>query len=280
MKSRLTVKSLALIESIRPFTTILGVAGAFIGGMVADAPLFSIPLLLAMAVVFFVGAGSMPFNDYFDREVDKISHPNRPIPSKRLSPHGTLYFSIILFSLAIIFSYFINLLSFMIVLFSIGFLYCYEVLFKNQGFVGNLVVAFLSSMSFTFGGAAVGNPFASLLLSLLTFFLFTGREILKDVQDVKGDILTRNTLPMRIGEKKAVLVGSIFLIAAILLTPLPYLLNQLGIGYLIFIILVDLLSIYAIIQNLRDIKNTERSVSLIRIAAGIGVIAIILGAAL
>jgi geranylgeranylglycerol-phosphate geranylgeranyltransferase len=280
MKSRLTVKSLALIESIRPFTTILGVAGAFIGGMVADAPLFSIPLLLAMAVVFFVGAGSMPFNDYFDREVDKISHPNRPIPSGRLSPHDTLYFSIILFSLAVIFSYFINFLSFMIVLFSIGFLYCYEVLFKNQGFVGNLVVAFLSSMSFTFGGAAVGNPFASLLLSLLTFFLFTGREILKDVQDVKGDLLTRNTLPMRIGEKKAVLVGSIFLIAAILLTPLPYLLNQLGIGYLIFIILVDVLSIYAIIQNLRDIKNTERSVSLIRIAAGIGVIAIILGAAL
>ena len=280
MTSRILVKSLALIESMRPFTSILGMAGAYIGGIVAGAPFFSIPLILAMVVVFLAGAGSMPFNDYFDRDVDIISHPNRPIPSKRLSPQETLYFSLLLLSLAVVFSMFINLLCFVIVLFSLGFLYCYEVFFKNQGFVGNIVVAFLSSMSFTFGGTAVGNPFASLLLSLLTFFLFTGREILKDVQDVKGDLFTRNTLPMRIGEKKAVLVASIFLMVAVLLSPLPYLLHQLRISYLIIIIMVDVLAFYVIIQNIRDLQNTERSVSLTRIAAAVGVIAIILGVVL
>jgi geranylgeranylglycerol-phosphate geranylgeranyltransferase len=168
----------------------------------------------------------------------------------------------------------------MIVISAIGLLYCYEIFFKNQGFVGNIVVAFLSSMSFTFGGIAVGNPFASLLLSVLTFFLFTGREILKDVQDVKGDLSTRNTLPMRIGEKKAVLVASVLLIATILLSPLPFILHQLGIGYLIIIIMVDVLIIYVIIQNLKDLRNTEKSVSLTRVAAAIGVIAIILGVVL
>jgi len=280
MTSRILVKSFALIESMRPFTSILGMAGAYIGGIVAGAPFFSIPLILAMVVVFLAGAGSMPFNDYFDRDVDIISHPNRPIPSKRLSPQETLYFSLLLLSLAVVFSMFINLLCFVIVLFSLGFLYCYEVFFKNQGFVGNIVVAFLSSMSFTFGGTAVGNPFASLLLSLLTFFLFTGREILKDVQDVKGDLFTRNTLPMRIGEKKAVLVASIFLMVAVLLSPLPYLLHQLRISYLIIIIMVDVLAFYVIIQNIRDLKNTERSISLTRIAAAVGVIAIILGVVL
>ena len=280
MTSRILVKSFALIESMRPFTSILGMAGAYIGGIVSGAPFFSIPLILAMVVVFLAGAGSMPFNDYFDRDVDIISHPNRPIPSKRLSPQETLYFSLLLLSLAVVFSMFINLLCFVIVLFSLGFLYCYEVFFKNQGFVGNIVVAFLSSMSFTFGGTAVGNPFASLLLSLLTFFLFTGREILKDVQDVKGDLFTRNTLPMRIGEKKAVLVASIFLMVAVLLSPLPYLLHQLRISYLIIIIMVDVLAFYVIIQNIRDLQNTERSVSLTRIAAAVGVIAIILGVVL
>lgn len=278
MNSKLEVKSVALFESIRPFTTILGIAGVYIGGMAAvRAPIYSLPLLIAMVVVFFVCAGSMTFNDYFDREIDKISHPNRAIPSGRLNPKEVLVFSIILFSFAIILSYFINLLCFAIVLFSILVLYFYEVFFKNQGFIGNVVVAFISAMSFTFGGAAVDNPFASLLLSVLTFFLFTGREILKDVQDVKGDLLKRKTLPMRIGEKKAVIVGSIFLIASIILTPFPFLRGDLGFGYLIFIIIVDLLSIYAIIINLNDIRNTERTVSLIRIAAGIGVIAIIFG---
>jgi len=135
-------------------------------------------------------------------------------------------------------------------------------------------------MSFSFGGAAVGNPFASIILSLLTFFMFTGRETLKDVQDVKGDLLSRNTLPMKIGEKKAAIVGSIFLIIAIFLSPVPYLLGQLRIGYVIFMTIVDLLCIYAIIVTLQDLRNTEKSVSLIRIAAGIGVVAIIIGAVL
>jgi len=85
---------------------------------------------------------------------------------------------------------------------------------------------------------------------------------------------------MRIGEKKAVLVASIFLIVAILLTPLPYLLHQLGISYLIIIIMVDVLGIYVIIQNLKDLRHTGRSVSLTRIAAAVGVIAIIFGAVL
>ena len=280
MNSKLSIKSIALIESIRPFTTLLGLAGAYIGGIVAGSPYFSIPLFLAMVVVFLVGAGSMPFNDYFDREIDKISHPKRPIPSKRLAPKETLYFSFILFGLALVVSYFINLFCFGIVLFTLGFLYCYEVFFKNQGFVGNVVVAFLSAISFTFGGAAVGNPFASVFLSVLAFFLFTGRETLKDVQDVKGDILSRNTLPMKIGERKAAFVGSIFLIIAILFTPIPYVLGQLGIGYLIFITLVDLLCIYAIVVTLQDLRNTGKSISILRIAAGIGALGIILGAIL
>ena len=215
MKQTFSIKSIALLESIRPLSTLLGLAGAYIGAMVAGAPLISIPVILAMIVVFLVGAGSMPFNDYFDHEIDRISHPKRPIPSKRLTPQEALYFSLILFGLALTISYFINFICFGIVVFSLIFLYIYEVFMKNIGFVGNVLVGFLSSLSFTFGGAAVGNPFASILLSIITFFLFTGRETLKDVQDVKGDLLSRSTLPMKIGEKNAAIVGSILLIIAI-----------------------------------------------------------------
>jgi geranylgeranylglycerol-phosphate geranylgeranyltransferase len=280
MTSQTFVKLRAFGESIRPFTSILGMAGAYIGGIVAHAPFFSTPLLLAMVVVFFVSAGSMPLNDYFDRDVDLISHPKRPIPSQRLNPKETLWFSLFLLFLAAVFSLFISWLCFSIILISIGFLYCYEVFFKNQGFIGNLFVAFLSSMSFTFGGIAVGNPFASLLLSLLTFFLFTGRELLKDVEDVKGDRFTRRTLPMKIGEKKSIIVASFFLLTVIFLSPLPYLLHQLGIWYFITILFVDLLAIYVIIQNLQDVQYTTKSVRLTRIAAAIGIIGIVLGAIL
>jgi len=268
------------VESMRPITSILCLAGAYIGGIVAGASIFSFPLLLAITVVFLVGAGSMSFNDYFDREIDKIAHPKRPIPSKRLTPKESLYFSVLLFITAVAISYFINILCFSIVLFSLAGLYIYEIFLKNQGFAGNIIVAFLSAMSFTFGGAAVGNPLASLLLSVIVFFLFAGRETLKDVQDVKGDILSRHTLPMKIGEKPAAIVSSIFLIIAIMLTPFPYILGQLGIGYLVFILLVDAMCIIGIFETLKDLRNTGRTVDLLRAAAGIGVIAILIGAIL
>jgi geranylgeranylglycerol-phosphate geranylgeranyltransferase len=274
------IKTIALVESMRPITSILCLAGAYIGGIIAGASIFSFPLLLAITVVFLVGAGSMSFNDYFDREIDKISHPKRPIPSKRLTPKESLYFSVLLFITAIAISYFINILCFSIVLFSLAGLYVYEIFLKNQGFAGNIIVAFLSAMSFTFGGAAVGNPLASLLLSIIVFFLFAGRETLKDVQDVKGDLLSRYTLPMKIGEKPAAIVSSIFLIIAIMLTPFPYILGQLGIGYLVFILLVDVMCIIGIFETLKDLKNTEKTVNLLRTAAGIGVIAILIGAIL
>lgn len=274
------IKTIALVESMRPITSILCLAGAYIGGIVAGASIFSFPLLLAITVVFLIGAGSMSFNDYFDREIDKISHPKRPIPSKRLTPKESLYFSVLLFITAIAISYFINMLCFSIAFFSLAGLYVYEIFLKNQGFAGNIIVAFLSAISFTFGGAAVGNPLASLLLSVIVFFLFAGRETLKDVQDVKGDLLSRHTLPMKIGEKPAAIVSSIFLIVAIILTPFPYILGQLGIGYLVFILLVDAMCIIGIFETLKDLKNTEKTVNLLRTAAGIGVIAILIGAIL
>ncbi len=272
------IKTIALIESMRPFTSLLGLFGAYIGGIVAGASFFSLPLLLAVVVVFCIGAGSMSFNDYFDHEIDKIAHPNRPIPSKRITPKESLVFSLFLFLSAITISYFINLLCLLIVLFCIASLYIYETFLKKQGFAGNIIVAFISALSFTFGGAAVGKPFASLLLSIIVFFLFTGRETLKDIQDVKGDKQFRTTLPMKIGEKPAAIVSSVFLFAALILTPFPYLLGQLGIGYLIFISIVDIICLIGIIRTLKDIRNTEKTVSLLRIAAGIGVIAILIGA--
>jgi geranylgeranylglycerol-phosphate geranylgeranyltransferase len=136
----------------------------------------------------------------------------------------------------------------------------------------------LASITFTFGGAAVGRPFSSVLLSIITFFLFSGREILKDVQDVRGDIIARKTLPMSIGEKNAAIIGSFILAIAMILSPLPFIFNLLGIGYLIFISVVNIICIYAIFQTLKDINNAEKTVGLIRTASAIGVLAIIVGA--
>jgi geranylgeranylglycerol-phosphate geranylgeranyltransferase len=278
MTSIVLIKLVAFVESLRLFTSLLVPGVVYIGGLVAGESFFSISLFLAMISFFLLAAGSMPLNDYFDREIDEIVHPNRPLPSKRLTPNELLLFSLILFAGGLVVSLFINLICFSIVCVTLLFIYLYEAYFKKMGLAGNIVVAFLSAMSFTFGSSAMGNPFASIFLSLIAFLLFTGREILKDVEDVKGDEGIRQTLPMDVGSRKAVIIGSMFILAGAFITPVPYLLNQLSIGYLVSIILVDLIGLYAIVKALQDLKHTTRTVGLLRVASGLGIFAFFIGA--
>ena len=155
-----------------------------------------------------------------------------------------------------------------------------KICLKNKGIAGNLVVAFVSSMSFTFGGAAVGQPLSSLILSIMAFFIFLGREILMDVRDIGGDMLARVTLPMQIGEKAATHVGCIFLAVTIILTPFPFIWGILSVWYLLTIILVDIIGIYVILLSFKKILNIGKMADLVRILAAIGSIAFIVGVVL
>jgi geranylgeranylglycerol-phosphate geranylgeranyltransferase len=261
-------------------TTPLGVLCVYVGGLVAGAAYDSFELFLAMLATFFVGSGSMTFNDYFDWEIDKINHPERPIPKGILKPKEMLYFSIILFLAGVIVSYFINILCLIIAIFSLGILVFYEKYSKNHGLLGNMTVAFTSSIAFTFGGAAVDNPLSSLILTAIAFFIMVSREIIMDIRDSEGDRLFRKTLPVKMGKKSALHIATIFLIIAAILSPVPYFTYILNEWYLAIIVPVDLIAIYAIISIYVNIENAGKAASLIRVALVIGIVAFILGAVL
>ncbi len=270
-------KITALILSIRPETTPLGMLTVYIGGLIAGAPFTSLPLFLAVIVTFFITAGSMTFNDAYDWEIDAINHPNRPIPKGILTPKQMLQYTALLFTIGLIISLFINLLCTAIVIFAIAFLAVYELKTKQYGVMGNITVAFVSSIAFTFGGAAVGNPLASLPLTLIGFFIVFGREILMDIRDADGDKHTRLTLPNQIGINKAAYLSSMLFILAILISPLAYLLNLVSIWYLYFIITVDIITVATIIWFLKDHKHAGVSAHIIRGALALGLVGFIIG---
>lgn len=277
MKSSIYKKIKAFVLSIRPQTTPLGMLSVYVGGLVAGAAYDSINLILAVISTFFVTSASMTFNDYFDWKIDKINHAERPIPKGIIKPKEMLAFSIIFFSIGISISFFINFLCFIIALISVLLLVIYEKYSKNIGILSNMTVAFISAISFTYGGASVGNPYDSFILSLMTFFVMTGREIIMDIRDARGDKLTRKSLPIQIGTKKASYVACIFLIITIILSPAPYLMNILNIWYLLIIIPVGIITLIVVIWMLRDIKKAAISAQLIRIALAIALAAFILG---
>ena len=277
MISNYNSKLIAFLLSIRLETTPLAMITVYIGGLIAGSVFLSLPLLLAVIVSFFITAASMTFNDTFDWEIDTTNHPNRPIPKGILNPKQLMYFTGVLFSIGIIISLFINLLCFVIVIISIVSLALYELFTKKYGIAGNVTVAFISSIAFTFGGAAVGNPLASLPFTILAFLIILGREIMMDVRDADGDKKFRQTLPNQIGLKNATIVSGIILILAIVVSPLPYLLDIMSIWYLFFIIPVDIITLATIFWVIRDQTKAAISAHIIRGMLAIGLIGFIFG---
>src|SRR5687768_15161994 len=54
-------------------------------------------VLVAASVVLY--AGGVVLNDYFDRDVDRVERPERPIPSGRVAPREVLAFGVRLLGL-------------------------------------------------------------------------------------------------------------------------------------------------------------------------------------
>lgn len=235
---------------------------------------FAVDVLVSMAIVVLFTAGGNSLNDYFDRETDKVAHPRRPIPSGKVKPSTALALSVALFAAAQLLSLFVNLWSVAIVATSILVMLGYERLLKAEGFAGNLAISWLTGALFLFGGAAVDSLDLAWILAALAFLATLGREIVKDVQDIEGDRGSRRTLPMRIGSKRAGVVGSVAFLAAVALSPVPYLLELLGWEYLPVVAVADAIFIYCALIHF---KNPEKGQKVAKLAMFVALLAFLVG---
>ena len=228
---------------------------------------------IGMIIVFlFTSAGNI-LNDFMDREIDKYNHPDRPIPSGDVDPKDALRYSIGMFLFAIFISLFLPIiLPQIIVLSAVILLVSYEWKFKKSGLSGNIIISFLTGLVFIFGGSIYGKLYLPIILGLLAFLASVGREITKDIQDMKGD-LDRKTFPMRVGKGKAQYTVIAFVTAAVLLSPLPYIENLLSLSYLVIVIFADVVFIY----SLFILNNAEKSQKFNKIGMIIALIAFLVG---
>ncbi|MCK4310648.1 MAG: UbiA family prenyltransferase [Methanomicrobia archaeon] len=267
----------AIFELIRPLTSLMAGLAVLISALVAvglNITSYFINIVLAFFVVFLFTASGNALNDYFDIEIDKISHPERPLPSGKITRSNALIFSIVTFGIAIFISLFINSICFFIAVFALVLQLCYEKFFKKKGIFGNITISFLTALAFFFGGAAVNHADVTIVLGLLAFFSILGREIIKDIEDMKGDI-DRINLPKVIGKKNASILASLLLIFAILLSPLPYypmkIFDKIYIPIVVVADIVIASSIYV------QFKNPYRARRIIKFGMLIALIAFLIG---
>ncbi|MEF8867598.1 MAG: geranylgeranylglycerol-phosphate geranylgeranyltransferase [Haloarculaceae archaeon] len=248
-----------LLELTRPGNALaaglLTFVGAFVaGGVLGTGLAGAVDWAAAVgATVLAVGAG-MAINDYFDREIDRVNRPDRPIPRGAVSPREALAFSLVLFGVAVVLAVTLPPLAVAIAVVNLLALVAYTELFKGLPGLGNALVGYLTGSTFLFGGAAVGGSLESVLVlfalaSLATF----AREVVKDVEDVAGDREEGlRTLPIVYGERRSLGLATAVLAVAVLASPVPYLLGTFGLPYLLLVVPADAVMLYAARESFGD----------------------------
>ncbi len=223
------------LELMRPANAVAAGGLTFIGAFVAggtNAP--AVTTFAVLATVLATGGGNT-INDYFDREIDAINRPERPIPRGAIAPKIALGFSLLLFAVAVGLTLLLPLLAIVIAVVNLLALVAYTEIFKGLPGIGNALVAYLTGSTFLYGGAAVGGDLETVLvLFVLAAGATMAREIVKDVEDIEGDRKEGlNTLPIAAGERFALAVAAVFVVFAVVVSPLPYFLGTFGGVYLL-----------------------------------------------
>ena len=196
-------------------TAVAVIAGAFIAAGPEIIDFQTEIIICCISAMMLVGGGNA-LNDYNDRESDKENHPNRPIPSGKISAETALNYSHILLGSGLVILWFTleNWLVFLIALIGVLTLIAYENGLKATGIAGNIAVGFMSGAVFLYAGMAVDNPGPTIWMFGLAFLATISREIVKDIQDLGGD-RDRRTLPSRIGISYSLNIAILILLIAI-----------------------------------------------------------------
>ena len=233
----------------------LTATGAFVAGPGGAL----LPTALAAATTAFAVAAGNAINDYFDREIDAVNRPDRPIPRGAVSPRGALATATVWFAVAVAAAVSLPPLAIGIAAVNLVALVTYTSLFKGTPGLGNALVAYLVGSTFLFGGAAVGSPRAVLVLAALAGLSTFTREVIKDVEDVAGDREEGlSTLPIAVGERRALWIGAAALVVAVAVSPLPYLSGTLGAAYLAVVAVADAVMLYAAYESFADPAAAQR----------------------
>ena len=178
--------------------------------------------LLSLSTILIAAAGYI-INDYYDVKIDLINKPKRVVIGRVLKRRVAMILHTLLNFIGIGLGLFLSIEIALLNFVSALLLWAYSNQFKRMVLVGNLSVAFLTGLSI-YIVAFHFDPYNSYIIaySLFAFFVTLIREIIKDLEDLKGDsTFGCRTLPVAYGLRTTKLV--IYLATVLLLISLSML---------------------------------------------------------
>ena len=262
-------KSGALVKLIRPVNCVMVGFAVIVGAALVGREFFTQrlqSLLFGFSTGFFLTGATMAINDYYDREIDAVNEPRRPIPSGMVSPIEALTYASVLTIIGFLAALATNLQCLAIAFIAWLIFVLYTTVGKRTGFLGNLMVSTCISIPFIYGSFVVGVGLQQAVgvFVAIVFLSNTGREVTKGIVDVQGD--RRNhigTVAVLYGEQRAAIVGAALYLSAVVLTPLPWFWGIVSFWFLPFVVLTDmglvLSSVLLVLnpsrENARRVKN-------------------------
>jgi len=232
---------------------------------------------------FMLTAASMSINDYYDRDIDAVNEPNRPIPSGLIKPKEALVFAFVLTAIGFATAYLTNMQStFAVAIIAWAVFVTYTIVGKRSGLPGNFLVSVCVAIPFVYGNYTVVNAIQLnvLIFASMAFLSNTGREITKGIVDVKGDKMQNvKTLAVRFGEKNAAFAATIFYLLAVLLSPIPWLLNLVSFWFIPLVAITDLGLAASSFMLLKDYSrdNARRVKKMVLLSFIFGLLAFVIG---
>jgi len=244
------------IAEIRAFNCLMAAFASLIGIFVSKAPLVYdviVPAVLAFVAVFLVTAGGNVINDYFDVDIDRVNKPRRALPSGLIKRRSALVYALTLLLFGAAASLLINPICFGLAALNAVLLVLYSWKLKGSVLVGNLLIGYLTGSIFLFGGAAVYSFFIPGVLFVSAMLAITSREVVKDIEDLTGDQRAgASTLPIRYGVPRSLATAALFMLAAVAVSPLPFIIGASGYPYLGIVIAADVILLYGVALSQSD----------------------------
>lgn len=145
-------------------------------------------LFILSTSTVLIAAGGYIINDYYDIKIDLINKPQRVVIGKAITRRYAILFHTVLSIIGVILGLVLSWKIAVVNLVSATVLWWYSNYLKRQPFIGNLVVALLTGVAIWL----VDSLYKTGHMLIVTyagfaFFMTLIREIIKDMEDLKGD---------------------------------------------------------------------------------------------
>jgi len=278
-------RSSGYLRLMRPVNCLMMGFAVIVGAAISDPSALGavwVKLVYGFIAGYMLTAASMSINDYYDRDIDAINEPKRPIPSGLVKPNGALAFAVILTAIGFITASLTGIFCLLTAIVAWIVFVTYTIVGKRSGLPGNLLVSICVAVPFVYGNYTVASVIEPKVLVFVSmaFLSNTGREITKGIADVKGDKMQNvKTLAVSFGEKTAAVAAALFYFSAVLLSLIPWSLNFVSFWFIPFVVLTDLGFAASSFMLLKDYsrENARKVKKIVLLWFILGLLAFVIG---